>query len=262
MSMRLSWVNRLDTADLATDSEVATLPVTNIRHPYLSRQWRTAAGVTAAYFVADLNVPMACDVLALTGTNLTGAATLRIRASDSDPSAAAGDLFDSGVFNPNVKAAYRAAYVAFESATARYWRVEIADATVAAAELRVGRAWLGPAWTPSANREYGWGKQFNDTSRRTSSRTGAQFVDVGARVRTVQFSLAFMDATEMHTNAWEMARVSGVSQDVLVIVEPGDTYVAENSILGLVDRVDSLVQESMRVFRMRYSITERVNNEL
>lgn len=262
MTMRLSWLNRLDVADLATDSEVASLPVSNVRHPYLSRQWRTQPGVTTSFIQVDLNEPLACDVMALTGTNLTSSAALRIRASNGDPTAAAGDVFDSGTFNPGVKPAYRAAYAAFDSATARYWRIDISDAAVAEAQLRIGRAWLGPAWTPTENREYGWGKVFNDMSRRTAARSGAQFIDVGARFRTVQFSLAYMDATEMQNNAWECARVAGVSKDVLAIFEPDGDFVAEDSILGLVDRADPIVQEQLRVFRMRYSITERVNNEL
>jgi hypothetical protein len=146
--------------------------------------------------------------------------------------------------------------------TARYWRLDIADAAAPGAQLAIGRAWLGPAWRPSENREYGWGKVSLDLSRRTVSRSGAEFIDYGARPRSVQFSLNFMSGAEMRANAWEMARAAGISRDVLVLFEPDGAYVSEDSILGLCDRADQLVQENARMWRMRYQITERVNHEL
>jgi len=258
MTMKLAWVNYLDDADLSADQQIVTLPVTNVTHPYPSKQWRTPAGITSAYMIADLGSAKSVEVWAVAATNLTAGATMRIRASTADPTCVASLIYDSGTLAGQFDDNYRSAYGALPAATsARYWRIDLSDAGVAEGNLRIGRAWLGPAWTPSANLSYGWGKTYLDGSRITETASGAEFVDEGPRARLFEFTLGFMNSAEMHANAFELARRNGQSRDVLVMISPGGATSVQDSIIGLIKRAEPLVQEQFAIFRQRYTIRER-----
>ncbi len=259
--MKLSWINRIDDAELSADAQIATLPVANVRHPFPSRQWRTPAGVTSAYLVADLGAAAACEVWAVAGTNLTSGATARLRASSVDPLVTSSLLYDSGTLTGEFDDAYRALFAALETAvTARYWRIDLSDSAAAGGNLRIGRVWLGPAWTPSANLLYGWGKTFLDGSRISESLSGAEFVDEGPRARAFEFTLSFMGRAEMHANAWEIARRNGLARDVLLMIDPASATKVADSCIGLVKRAEPLIQERATIYRTRYLIRERAAN--
>ena len=261
MTMKLGWNNRVDDADLAASNQIATLPAGNVKHPYLSKQWRTQAGVTAANLILDLGSALECEIYALVGTNLTSGATLQIRASDVDPTVIATLLYDSGVVSAGVDNNYRTIYgVLSAKTTARYWRFDISDGAAVGGNLRIGRFWLGPAWTPSANLSYGWSKTFLDGSRITETRSGAEFIDQGPRARVFDFQLSFMTKAEMMANAFEIARRNGLTRDVLVLVDPNGPTIHEDSVLGLIKRADPLVEEKLKINRQRYVIKERVSN--
>ncbi|MGE0446384.1 MAG: hypothetical protein AB7P99_14245 [Vicinamibacterales bacterium] len=255
--MILAWDNRFDAATLTPGSAASTMPVGNVQHPHLSRRWHTASGVKSSYVLADLGAATACAVLAVVGTNLTSAATFRLRASTADPTAVAGDLLDTGVVAGAVKTGYGAIYKGFAAVTARYWRVDLTDTTVAD-HLETGRVFLGPSWVPSLDLLYGWSIASADKSRRTQSLGGQSHVDVLAAARVLEFTLSFMDEPEMFGNAFAQARAAGIHSDVLVIPQESSAYVSEQSVFGLVVASEPLVHERWRIFRMRYQVEERL----
>lgn len=258
MTMRLAWLNRVDDASLTADQQIATLPATNVRHPFFSKRWHTPAGVAAAYLVLDLGAALACDVWAVVGTNLTAAATVRLRASDADPNVAGSLLYDSTVLASKFTDAYPAAYgVVSPSTAARYWRFDLADASLD--HLEVGRVWLGPAWTPSQNHLYGWSKTWLDESVITPTRSGQDYADLGGRRRRIDFAIDLSSAAEMSVNAFECSRYAGLTRDVLAILDPDAATIHEDSILGTLERAEPLVQERLRVNRMRFTIKERIH---
>ena len=255
--MILAWDNKADAATVAASSQLASLPGSNVQNSHVSRVWSTAAAVTSATLTLDMLSSVSCAVLALLGTNLTSAATVRLRGSDSDATGATGEKYDSGTIAAGVKARYGAAYLSFTAAAARYWLINLADATLTDG-IEVGRVFLGPKWTATVSQGLGWSSMQRDESRRTKSYGGQSFADEVPQVRVLQFTLDFMTAAEMYGNAFAMARANGIVRDVLAINDPASAYLSEQSVWGLLTSSEPLVNETYGVYRQKFSIEERL----
>lgn len=256
--MLLAWDNLADeAASLSADSEVPSLPASNAQQSHVAQAWHTAAGVKGAYLLLDLGSALACSVLALLGTNFTGAATVRVRASTLDPNAIANLLLDTGVVAAGAKAGYGGVYKAFTETTARYWRIDIADATVPD-NLQVGRLFLGPSWTPSSKQLYDWSVTPNDESRVAKSYGGQAFPDERPQTRILSFVLDYMNEAEMYGNAFALARSQGVVRDVLAIPEIAGAYVSEQAVWGLCRGSEPLINRRALIYRQKFTIEERL----
>lgn len=254
--MLLGWINRADDALLSTDSELDALPASNVQEPHVSRQWHTVAGVRAAYLLFDMGASVACQLLGLMGTNLTAAATVRLRASNADATATGTLLLDTGTLAATAKEGYGQSYHDFTNTTARYWRLDIADSSVDE-NLQVGRVFLGPRWAPSSNQEFGWSVQVRDPSMIDRSYGGQKFANAKPQQRVLQFSLSFMNEAEMYGNAFALARAAGVVGDVLAVHDTlGGAYIAEQSVWGSLVDVQPLINENFEIFRNKFTIEE------
>lgn len=255
--MLIAWDNKADAALLTTDSEIATLPGANVQQPHISRKWHTAPGVKSAYLLFDMGSALACALLAVLGTNLTPAATVRVRASTSDPTAVAGDLLDTGVIAAGVKTGYGAIYKAVSLTTARYWRVDLADAAVPD-NLQVGRVFLGPSWQPTINMQLGWHIQPLDASDVQESWGGQEFADERPKRRLLNFDIAFIAKTEMFANAFAMARAAGITRSVLGIPDIASAELSEESVYGRLVANEPIVNDRLALYRQRFTIRERL----
>jgi len=254
--MLLGWINRADAALLTTDSELATLPASCVQQAHVSKQWRTVAAVKSAYLLFDMGSAVACQLLGVIGANLTASATVRLRASTSDPTATGGLLLDTGTLSSTAKTGYGASYHDFADTTARYWRLDLADATVSD-NLQIGRVFLGPRWAPSINQEFGWSVQIRDNSLVDRAYAGQRYTNTKPQQRTLQFSLGFMDEAEMYTNAFALARAAGRVGDVLAVHNTlGGAYISEQSVWGSIADSQPLVHESYGIFRNKFMIEE------
>jgi hypothetical protein len=224
---------------------------------HLSRKWAAVEGVNSASLVFDMGSSVACGILAALGANLTATATLRLRASDADSTGAAGDKYDSTLINAGAKAGYGAAYHWFAAATARYWRLDLADASVTT--LEVGRVFLGPKWTPTYNQSYGWQVTSIDGSKVTESYGGQSFGDVRPQRRLLELSMDWNSEAEMYANAFAMARAAGIVSDVLAVRETAAAgYLSEQSVYGLCTAAQPLVNANFGIYRQKFSIKERL----
>lgn len=255
--MRLAWDNKADGATLTSGSELATLPGSNVQQPHLSRKWHTAAAVKSSFQIFDLGAPVSCDTFAMLGTNLTAAATVRVRASDLDPTVVANLLVDTGVLAAGVKAGYGASYKAFALTAARYWRYDPVDATVPD-NLQIGRVFIGPSWTPSVPQSYDWSVTAFDPSIKTRSYGGQMHIDELPQRRVLSFVLDWMDEAEMYGNSFELARANGLVRDVLAIHDINGAYLSEQAVWGLIAQAEPLVRRSLKIFRHKYTIEERL----
>lgn len=255
--MMIAWDNLADDATLSTDSEISTLPASNVQHPHVVRKWHTAAGVKSAYLILDMGASVACAIAALLGTNLTAAGTIRIRASDSDPTVTSSTVYDSTAVATGITAGYGAIYKSFDSATARYWRFDLSDSAVSS-NLQVGRVFLGPKWTPTIAQQLGWSVMAADPSRRTQTYGGQVHVDERPQQRVVQFTLDFMTEAEMFANAFALARANGLVRDVLVINEIDGSYLSQQAVWGLLEASEPLVNEKLALWRQKFTVRERL----
>jgi hypothetical protein len=254
--MLIGWINRADEALLSASSELATMPGANVQQPHVAQAWHTAAGVRDAYLLLDMGAAVACQLLGLMGTNLTATATVRVRASLTDPAALASLAYDSGVLAAKSKSGYGQTYHDLASTSARYWRIDIADAAVAD-NLQIGRLFLGPRWQPSSNQEYGWQVTPLDDSTVDESYGGQDYPNIRARRRQLQFQLNWMDEAEMYGNAFAAARAVGVVGDVLAVHNSiGGAYLVEQSVFGRLQAMEPLVHQNARIFRQKFTVRE------
>lgn len=253
----MAWVNRADAALLSATSEQASAPGSSVQVEHNSRKWYSVAGVNSASLIFDMLASVDCALLAVRASNLTAAATLRLRASDSDATGVTGEKYDSTTINAGAKAGYGDAYLSFASATARYWRLDMVDASLSI--LQVGRVFLGPKWAPVKALEYGWSMVSQDPSKVTKSYGGQSFVDVLPAPRIIQFTLNYQSEAEMYGNAFAMARANGVAKDVLAVNDTaGAGYLSEQSVYGLCTASEPIVRASLNVFRQKFTIEDRL----
>lgn len=250
--------NKADAATLAASSEQASLPGSNVQQPHVSRKWYTAAGVTAAALTLDLLSPLTCGVLALIGTNLAAAGTLRLRASDTDATAVAGDLLDTGTFVAGVDTRYGNAFKVFSDVTARYWRVDLDDAAAVGGLLKAGRLFLGPKWSPADGQDYGWGIAVEDVSRMARSYGGQRHDEILPKFRRMQFMLSWITDAEAHSQALALAVDQGVTGDVLVIPRETGSYNASEGIWGRIEAQAPIYHRLPGYWTQKFTIEERL----
>lgn len=255
--MLIAWLNLADAATLTASSEQSTAPGANVQNVHLSRKWYAVEGINSASLIFNMGSAQACSILAVLGSNLTAAATLRLRGSNSDPTGATGEIYDSGTISAGAKSDYGAAYLSFAAATARYWRLDLADASLTT--LHVGRVFLGPKWTPTVNQAFGWSMASQDPSKITRSYGGQAFSDIRPQFRILKFTLGWVSEVEMYANAFALARANGIVRDVLAVQDTAASgYISEQSVFGLCSGSEPIVHENFGIFRQNFSIEERL----
>lgn len=255
--MLIGWDNKVDTASLSASSEIATLPASNVQEPHLSLKWHMAAGVKSGYVVIDAGSSVSCSVLAVLGTNLTSAATMQLRASDADSGAVSSLLYDSGSISAGVDDNYGAIYKSWTAQAARYWRLDLADASLPD-NIQVGRIFLGPAWTPTINMQLDPGFDSVDPSRIDKSYGGQAWADVRPQYRCLEFSLDLRTEAEIFGNAYALARAAGVVSDVLVIPDISGSYLSQQAIWGLMSSSTPIRQPKTNSYTKKFKIEERL----
>lgn len=253
--MLIAWQNLADAATLSTDSEQASLPASNVQQQHVSRKWQTAAGVKSAYLLLDLGSSQSCALLALLGTNFTSAATLRLRGSVTDPTATGSLAYDSGSIAAGVVVGYGSAYKAFAATASRYWRIDVADATVDD-NLAVGRVFLGPSWEPAVNMQIGWSVRFADQSRKARSSAGQRWVDVRPKPRVLEFELDYLTEAEIYANAFALALAQGITGDVLAIPDIDGDYLPQQAVWGALEDLAPVVEPRLALYSQKFTIEE------
>lgn len=263
-NLLLAWLNRADEAVLTAGSQADTLPVQNLQSPHLSTRWRSD-GVTTTYIDADFGASVAIGVIALLGTNLTAAATKRIRLSNTAPST--GDLLDTGTVAAGISDLYRNLFhVLAAPVTARYMRLDLDDAaavdpqtgTGAAGFLEAGRLVAAPAFRPGRNYSYEWGPQWIDPSAKTRSEGGQIFIDRRPRYRALSFALDMLTEAEALGQAFELDRAAGASADVLAIPQPDGSYLSETAVWGPLAQQTPLLNHAHGLWKKNYTVEERL----
>jgi hypothetical protein len=229
--MHIGYDNKADGATVSATSEISTLPAANVQHIHLSRKWHTAVGVKSAALILDMLAAVSCSLLAVLGTNLTSAATLRLRASNTDPTGAAGELLDTGTVSAGVHDDFKAIYKSFTATSARYWRLDLTDNTVPD-NLQIGRVFLGPKWTPTYGMSWDWAPDVEDPSRVEESYGGQLYAEELPKKRRLVFTLSYMSEAEAMTNAHKLRRACGVTRGVLAIPLENGSYVSHQAVWG------------------------------
>jgi hypothetical protein len=255
--MKIAWENRADGAAISTDSEISSLPASHVQVEHVGRKWRTD-GDTAAYLILDMGASVACDIVALLGVNLTPTGTVRVRASDTDPTVVGSLLRDTGVLTGGAKAGYGAIYKAFTAATARYWRIDLDDAAAPGGYLEVGRVFLGPSWQTSEPQLFDWAPVVLDASVIGRSYGGQTYADQRPKRRGLMFVLDYMAEAEMYGNAFRLGWEQGITGDVLGIPDIDGSYLSEQAVFGQLQANEPLFHRLPQIYRQKFTLIERL----
>lgn len=255
--MLLAWQNLADAALLATDSEVAAAPAANVQHEHVARKWQTGASVKSAYLLFDLGASETCGLLGVFGANLSASATLRLRGSVTDATATGSLAYDSGTISAGAVEGYGQALHVFANTASRYWRLDLADATLDD-NLQVGRVFLGPKWSTTYNHSYGWQVGWLDASQVVRSWGGQSYADRKPRRRVVEFRLDYLSEAEAFESALEIAREQGVVGDVLAVPDATATYVARQAIWGQLAASEPMQNPIALTWQQKFRIEERL----
>lgn len=254
----IAWDNYADTAAIFPSSEVSSLPGDNLTNPQLSKPWRSAVAGTV-HLLIDVQDVKHVDVLALMAINLSPTGTLRVRASNSDPDALTGLVYDSGTFNPNVDARFKMACHVIPSGgkNAQYWRITLTDNGVD--YLEAGRLFIGPAWQPSTNYSYGWRKGITDLSKRNRTRGGQVYVDSNRQYRYFACTFDYLSEAEAEEGLLEMDRIIGLRGDVLVMLDPENTTnPGKDSLWGQLSELAPISNPQFGIYQKSIQIEERL----
>jgi hypothetical protein len=220
-----------DAGTLTADSEVTTLGAANLLDMDPAKKWRSN-GVTTAALTLVLAAPIAADTLALVAHNLSGVGTLRVRGADSEANLTAAPAVDTGWVSawPVTGKPTTPGWPHFTSLVRwtaaglfQYWRIDIADASLALTYLEAGRLVLGEAWQPSFNFDIG-GTPLGFDSMDVQSKTpyGRTFTDRRTTSPARLFEIAFYALTvrEAFDGAAEIQRLRGLWGDVICCLDP------------------------------------------
>lgn len=252
----IMYDDRVPAATLSGTAPVSTLPLTNMQDPQPRKVARWSA--TTAYMVADFGAAAPIGLVALSGTNLTTSATRRVRLSSADATGAAGDVHDSGTAGAGADIRYNGTVIYHLSAdaSARYLRVDITDATLT--WLDVGLFLAGPGFRPSRNFQYGMSLGYQEFGIAEASPIGVRFASRRGRGRAISLRFDFASEVEAMTNHIELARMSGGTENIVVVPDPDGTYKAQQAIVGLVDDVSEIKNTLFKLWSRTINVVERI----
>lgn len=260
----ISWINYFDAAVLVASSEAAGLPVTNLQSEHLATKWRSEGAADVA-IMADFGEALPVDTIGIFGANFTADAQWRIRLSSS--AAHAGDLYDSGLvaMSPHIRVDRRkksapvsksqALHLLGAPVTARYWKVDFADAGRTFFEIGLG--WVGPLWQTQRNFSYGEAPLVQDPSTTTTTFGGNDYTDLRPQKMTDTFSFGLMTEAEAAI-ALEIDQAIGTACSFLWIRAPLSATRNRDCILGRQPQLNALPSVAHDRRSRQYQIVERL----
>lgn len=281
----LAWRNRIDDATLSGGSWQATLPLNNLKARQIQKLARSTNALdTSTLFVADLTQGRSIGVLALAGHNIS--ATGRVRVMGHTANSWGAPTYDSGwldAWAPGIvpielqawemdefwigsltaefRNSYRSPWIHVLPAEQylQFWRVEVDDAANAAGYVQIGRVFMGQAWSPTVNYEYGAELGFEDPSEIATSLSGAEYFDERPRYRVLRFTLGGLSDYEGALFGLDLQRVAGVTGEVLAVPDSAsDRSKLTGAYLGRVRRLAPLqarnIDRASGVFEIKESL--------
>jgi hypothetical protein len=222
---------------------------------------RARVSGTSAILVFDLGSSKACDCWALISTSLPAGCTVRVRASDADPTVVASLLLDTGVLSTVTDPKFNGnAVVVFAQTTARYWRVDIASANN---PIDIGLAPLGLLFRPGRNYQYGAQEGIVDLSvRDLNPDTGAEFAIQGPRKRSKLLTFTGLTHAEARDTLAAIDRDVGLGGDILFVDDPAAAYLtaARDAVWGSYRQAgpDLATRAGSQIFTRSFRLTERL----
>lgn len=252
-----------DAATLAGSNTVETLPLSNLQTDIPFDRARFTS--TSPYVVADLGAAVDVNLVWLGYTNVTSAATWRIRAASTEAGLTSSPGYDSGAVTAwpsasiNTRQYPRVHALAFYSTAKsfRWWRVDISDAGNPDGYIDVGRMIVDAAFVPEAGRQTGASIQYVDPSvvQRPAAGGAIGRQIVGYREAAIPFN--FRSRADTVGVLARLDRVRGRARPILYVDDPDDsTYLMDVTIYGGLESspvADHFIDQYMKSFAISES---------
>jgi hypothetical protein len=252
----IAYTNLADTAvTITAGSQSLLLPVSNIQVPHVARKWRSLPSIGSNDFILlDYGTSISMDTFAVMGINGNA---IRYRLSNTDPTAATAEVYDSGVLT--VDQSYMSSIVILPSPlSARYMSITVANKTAANLYVEVGRVFVGLKTQFSYNYVKGWQRTWTDLSNKSKTRGGQTQIFNNAVYRTYDVTFDFLSQSDRDGFVENIDRVNAQKTDVLFIGNPASSNISRDSVWGLMTTLTPVVQQYVGIYSKQYIIEERL----
>jgi len=216
-----------DAADLTASSEVGGMEVGHLQTIQPTDIFRTTG--TTEYVVADLLSAKSITLVWLGFTNLTSAATWRIRGATSEANLTGAPGYDSGslTFWPRNDLddlgyeRFHGFHVLPSVQTFRYWRIDLVDVGNTDGYLQAGRLYIANPWEPSRGKGFQWNPP-GILPRSTSAQSmgGQTYLNEKPPRTVASLTIRMTDEDDAFENASVLDRLRRDSRDILIIFDP------------------------------------------
>lgn len=240
-----NWWARSNTV-ITTSSEQTDYGGRNTLYPSLQKSWRSV-GVSDAYIQADMAASRTVEAVALVKTNLTNAATFRVRVGND--ATMATTLYDSGTLtfhepiysSTELLTGYLSEF--FDTAgiptsdtrdllqqkvrivylpsavNAEFVRVDVSDAANPAGYLELPYVFAGRVFSPSPDLYYEWNIARTDTARTPQAGCGQYWSASVFRRIHINCTVAAQKETDFLGQWFLFQYLAGVSLEFIISIE-------------------------------------------
>ena len=199
------------------DDKLQTVDITDI--------WR--ANSLTPNLVLDFASAVTIRCIQLVNTNLTNAATWRIRGATSQANLTSAPGYDSGDISAwpaasgaQIRNNINPFHFINGGSQFRWWRIDISDAANTDGVIDAGRLVMGNAFQPEINAAFGLRLGAKDLARSGRTRGGQPDFDKIGILRYLEFALPQLTFAEAHDSILDMDLLNGITSDVLVFPLP------------------------------------------
>ena len=214
--------NNLALSSITTGSAAAGMGGSNTLGPDGSPAtgWQTAAGVTSSWLLADTGISTTLWRCAgLFRTNLTSAATVRVRIGDAAMSVVA---WDSGVMSGLIVPGYQQAVLMMPvDIQGAACRIDLVDTANPDALLNVPLIFAGPLLNSGIGLSYSSGTARTSSETVVRTRAGTEYVSPQYQQRSFAISYSALKAADVYSVLMPIIRLSRTNANTLYIPDAG-----------------------------------------
>lgn len=250
----IGWQNWFVTGTVSSGTALDGAPASNLGTDSGGDYWRSTA--TTDYVQIDAGSAVAWRAVMLTRTNLTTAATIRIRLGTS---AGAGDVYDSGTISAGIVAGYQQAVKALPASyTARHCRIDLADASNPDGFLKIGLGFAGPMVEVERNFAYGSNAGMTDRGIVSETNGGQEYVTPKFRARTADLNFQAASEADAYSLFREIDWRSGIGGNIATIPDPDAAEIGKDAIFGRRTELSPVTRAGFTMWSVTLRLKERL----
>ena len=222
----------IDRATIVGSTEVSSLPMSYLQDLQPQKKWRLTSKVDQ-YLQLTLYRPVACNTVAITASNFTCSAVVRVLASNDFAALASAPAFNSGwmsVWPTSGKPSIEdwpsfTCIIRFSNTSAyKYWRIEVADPGAETTYIEIGRLLIGQAFQPRFNVDVNVGLGLTSPDAQARTPFARTYTDPrGDASRRLVLPISAVNDTDMKRSLFELQRYCGLARDFVFSLDPAAT---------------------------------------